>query len=170
MSSEFPSWRATSNAACAEVCAKLQAGAGVVDGHDFRLTAGKQSDAGGCGLSGKGSEQSGFAFEDRFGGNGTGFRKLNRRYRVTRRKTRMEIHFGAARARPFVQARGCIGGDGNRAGRGIFGETEGMAARERGPERGYQSGWTVEPRQICGKKRGANLCAGLITDDRGGQK
>ena len=45
-----------------------------------------------------------------------------------------------------------------------------MAARERGAERSYESGWTVEPRQICGKKRGANLCAGLITDDRGGQK
>src|ERR1700723_1179198 len=99
-----------------------------------------------------------------------GFRKLNRRYRVTRRKTRMEIHFGAARAWPFVQARGGIGGDGNRAGGGIFGEAEGMAAREGCAERGYESGWTVEPRQIRGKKRGANLCPGLISDDRGGEK
>ena len=55
-------------------------------------------------LAAEGGEQSGFALKNRFRSAGAGFSQFDRGNRVARRKAGMEIHLGAAGARPFVQA------------------------------------------------------------------
>ena len=85
----------------------------VVDGHDLGLGAGEQTNIGGGRLAAEGGEQSSLALQDCFRSAGARFRQFDRRNCVAGRKARMEVHFGAAGARPFVQAGRRVGGDGN---------------------------------------------------------
>ena len=142
----------------------------VVDGHDFRLCAGEQPDFGGSRLAPEGGEQSGFALEDRFRGAGAGLGQFDRGNRIAGGKARMEVHLGTAGMRPFVQAGRCIGGNGHRAGRGVFGETKRTASRQRCAQRRNKAGRPVEAGEIGGKERAADLRAGLIADDGGGKQ
>ena len=76
----------------------------VVDGHDLGLRPGEQPDAGGGKAGGEGGEQSSFALKNGFRSAGAGFSQFDRSNSVARREAGVEIHFGAAGARPFVQA------------------------------------------------------------------
>ena len=142
----------------------------VVDGHDFRLGTGKQLDFSGGRLAAEGGEQSGLALEDGFRSARAGLGQLDRGNRIARGETGMEIHLGAAGARPFVQAGRCVGGNGHRAGRGVFAKAERTASRQRGAERRHKAGRPVKAGEVGSEQRAADLRAGLVADDGGGKE